>query len=138
MDSLRSTKALSQRTGVLAPTVLTYLDENSGYVFFSMEGNSAQAPQNRYQFQIAGYGGKSSPTINNIKNISLDLTQGGIVKIREGKSTIVHILADIGKVFTGTADVKLADNNIILFDPFSVNVANNYALMFSHDHTHMD
>lgn len=138
VDSLRSTMELSQRKGVLSPTVSTYIDENSGYVFLSMDGNAAQAPQNRYQFQIAGYGGKITPTINNIKNISLDLTPGGIVKIREGKSTIVHIMADIAKIFTGTVDISLAQNNIILFDPFSVNVANNYALMFSHDHTHMD
>ncbi len=138
IDSLRSTMPLSQRLGVLAPTVSTYLDENSGYVFFSMEGNSQQAPGGRYEFEIAGYGGKSSPTINNIKNISLDLTQGGIVKIREGKQSVIHIMADIAKVFTGSTDISLATNNIILFEPYSVNVANNYANMFTHDHTHND
>ncbi|MBL7697565.1 MAG: hypothetical protein JNK79_05385 [Chitinophagaceae bacterium] len=136
IDSLRSTMDLSKRTGVLAPTVSTYLDENSGYVFFSLEGNSPQAPENRYQFHIAGYGGKTSPTINNIKNISIDLTQGGIVKVREGHESVIHIFADISRVFTGTADISLAQNNIIQFEPFSVNIANNYALMFRHDHTH--
>lgn len=138
VDSLRSTMPLSERLGVLAPTVSTYLDENSGYVFFSMEGNSQQAPDNRYEFEIAGYGGKLAPTINNVKNIIVDLAQGGIVKIREGHQSTIHILADVAKVFTGTANISLATNNIIQFEPYSVNVANNYALMFTHDHTHND
>lgn len=138
VDSLRSTMPLSQRVGVLVPGVSTYLDENSGYVFFSMEGNSQQAPGGRFEFEIAGYGGKSSPTINNIKQITLDLSQGGILKIREGKQSVIHILADVAKVFTGTTDISLATKNIILFEPYSVNVANNYALMFTHDHTHND
>lgn len=136
VDSLRSTMDLSNRKGVLVPTVSTYLDENSGYIFFSMEGNSMQAPQNRYQFQIAGYGGKTSPTINNLKNISLDLTSGGIVKVREGHQSVIHVFADIAKVFTGSTEISLAQNNIVLFEPFSTNIANNYSLMFRHDHTH--
>src|SRR5688572_29250012 len=52
VDSLRSTSDLSERTGVLAPTITTYFNENSGYIFFNMEGNSPQAPDNRYQFHI--------------------------------------------------------------------------------------
>jgi hypothetical protein len=136
VDSLRSTMDGSKRLGVLAPTISNYLGENNGYVFFSMEGNSNQAPQNRYQFQIAGYGGKTSPTINNIKTISLDLTAGGICKIREGQQSTIHILADIAKVFTGTQNISLVSNSVVLFEPFSVNIANNYALMFTHDHTH--
>ena len=46
------------------------------------------------------------------------------------------MLVDISRVFTGTANVSVATNNIVEFDPFSVNIANNYALMFTHDHTH--
>jgi hypothetical protein len=136
VDSLRSAMDISQQKGVLTPTVSTYLDENSGYIFFSMEGNSVDAPQNRYDFEIAGYGGKTSPTVNNIKTITLDLTAGGIAQIREGRETAIHLMVDIAKVFTGTEQISLATHNIILFDAYSVNVANNYALMFSHDHTH--
>lgn len=136
VDSLRSCLDVSQRKGVLMPTVSNYLDENRGYVFFSMEGTSAQSPQNRYQFEIAGFGGKTSPTINNIKTVTLDLDAGGIAKIKEGNTTVVHILADIAKVFTGTSNISVAANPIIGFEPYSVNVSNNYALMFQHDHTH--
>lgn len=135
VDSLRSTMDLSKRTGVLAPTVNNYFNENNGYIFFSLEGNSPDAPDNRYQFQTGGYGGKTSPTINNIKNITLDLSQKGISKIREGNESVIQILVDIAKVFTGTQNISLATNNIVLFEPFSVNIANNYALMFTHDQT---
>lgn len=136
VDSLRSCMDLSERKGVLLPTVTNYLDENRGYVFFSMEGTSPQSPENRYQFQIAGFGGKLSPTINNIKTVSLDLSGGGIAKIKEGNTTVIHILADISKVFTGTSNISLALNPIVGFEPFSANIANNYASMFRHDHTH--
>jgi len=47
-----------------------------------------------------------------------------------------NMLVDISKVFTGTQNISLVTNSIVLFDPFSVNIANNYALMFTHDHTH--
>ncbi len=135
VDSLRSTMDLSERTGALAPTITTYFNENNGYIFFNMEGNSADAPDNRYQFHIGGYGGKMSATINNIKEVNLDLSAKGISKIREGRRSIIEVKADIAKVFTGSQNISLAENNIILFEPFSVNVANNYAVMFSHNST---
>ncbi len=138
VDSLRSTMELSERTGVLVPTIANYMNENNGYIFFSLEGDSPDAPQDRYDFEIGGYGGKTSPTINNIKEITLDLSDRGIAKIREGHESVIHMLVDISKVFTGTQNISLASNSIVLFDPFSVNIANNYALMFTHDHTHND
>lgn len=135
VDSLRSTMDISKRLGVLTPTVSNYMNENNGYVFFSLEGNSPQAPQTRYEFEIGGYGGKTSPTFNNLKTITLSLN-AGVAKIREGKISVIHMLADVAKVFTGTADINLAEDNIVHFDPLSVTIANNYALMFTHDHTH--
>ena len=73
--------------------------------------------------------------INNIKNISLDLTQRGISKIREGKLSVISVKADIARVFTGFTNISLAMNSDVGFEPFSVNIANNYSLMFSHDGT---
>lgn len=136
VDSLRSTMDLSKRTGVLLPTITTYFDENSGYIFLNIEGTSPQAPQVNYQFNIGGYGGKTSPTFNNIKKISLDLNTRGISKIREGRQSVIDIKADIAYVFTGFQNISLATNSVVQFEPFSVNIANNYALMFSHDGTH--
>jgi hypothetical protein len=135
VDSLRSTMDLSKRTGVLTPTITTYFNENSGYIFLNLEGTSPQAPQFNYRFNVGGYGGKTSPTFNNIKTISLDLTTRGISKIREGRQSVINIRADIAYVFTGFQNISLATNSIVQFEPFSVNIANNYALMFSHDGT---
>jgi hypothetical protein len=135
VDSLRSTMDLSKRTGVLAPTITTYFNENDGYIFFNLEGTSPQAPSNNYRFNIGGYGGKTSPTFNNLKNVSLNLTERGISKIREGKQSTVNIKADVAFVFTGFQNISLATNNIVGFEPFSVNIANNYSLMFSHGGT---
>jgi hypothetical protein len=135
VDSLRSTMDLSKRTGILIPTITTYFDENSGYIFLNLEGTSPQAPQANYQFNIGGYGGKTSPTFNNIKTVSLDLTAKGISKIIEGKQSVISIKADIARVFTGSQNISLATNSVVQFEPFSINIANNYALMFSHDGT---
>jgi hypothetical protein len=135
VDSLRSTMDLSKRTGILTPTISTYFNENDGYIFFNLEGTSPQAPSGNYRFNIGGYGGKTSPTFNNIKNISLDLSQRGVSQIREGKQSIINIKADVAFAFTGFQNISLATNNIVEFEPFSVNIANNYSLMFSHDGT---
>jgi hypothetical protein len=139
VDSLRSTKDLSQRTGALDPTTSDmYWSWNSGYIFFKMEGTSSFAPasgQNKYYYHIGGFGGYSSVTINNIKTITLDLTTGGIAKVRSGRTPNLHLMADISKMFTGTTNVSIAANSMVMFSNYSVNIANNYASMFRHDHT---
>ena len=66
----------------------------------------------------------------------MDLSAGGISQIREGKESVIHILADVAKIFSGTQNVSIESNSVVEFEPFSVNIANNYALMFTHDHTH--
>ena len=136
VDSLRSAGDISNITGVLLPSLSTYMNENNGFIFFSMEGTSPASPQGSYRFRIGGYGGKTSATFNNIKTITMDLSAGGISQIREGKESVIHILADVAKVFGGTQNISIASNSVVEFEPFSVNVANNYALMFTHDHTH--
>lgn len=136
VDSLRSTMGLSKRTGELAPTEGTYFSDNEGYVFFTLEGNSQQAAQNPYKFHIGGYGGKTASTINNLKEITLDLTVAGVAKVHAGETSEIHLMADISKVFSGASEISLAQNPIVMFEPFSINVANNYQHMFRHDHTH--
>jgi hypothetical protein len=135
IDSLRSSSGPGV-SGVLAPTPTTYRNENEGYIFLDLEGSSPQAPGNEFRFQIGGYGGKSAPTINNIKTVTIDLSKAGVAKVHSGHTSEIHLMADILKVFTGAANITLSENNIVLFDPFSVNIANNYQNMFRHDHTH--
>ena len=138
VDSIRSTLDISQRTGVLDPATTAsgmYWDQNSGYIFFNLEGVSTASATGTFIYHIGGYGGATSTTINNIKTITLDLTARGTPKVKTGKETNIHLIVDILKIFTGSTNVSIAANSIVMFDAFSANVANNYSNMIRHDHT---
>lgn len=144
VDSLRNTMDISKRTGVLDPTGSMedgmYWTWNSGYIFFKMEGASASVPttvdaNQKFRFHIGGFGGYSAPTINNIKTVTIDLSAGGVAKARKDRNANIHLMVDVMKVFNGTTNISLANTSQIMFSDYSVNVANNYASMFHHDHT---
>ena len=142
VDSLKSTADISQRTGTLDPTGAgadMYWTWNSGYIFFKMEGTSPAVTGgmgNEFYYHVGGFGGYSSATINNIKRITLDLTPSrGTPKVKASKSTNIHLMVDILKVFNGSPNISLAANSMVMFAPYSVNIANNYVSMFKHDHT---
>ena len=138
VDSLRSAKDITMRTGVLDPTADggdMYWGWNSGYIFFKMEGTSAASPNGMFMYHIGGFGGYSSSTINNIKTISLDLTARGMPQVKAGKETNIHLMVDILKLFDGSTKLSIAQNPAVMFSDYSVNIANNYTVMFRHDHT---
>jgi hypothetical protein len=144
VDSLRSTMDISKRTGVLDPggtmDESMYWGWNSGYIFFKMEGLSTAAPEDpagehKFRYHIGGFGGYSTPSINNLKTIELDLTPGGIVKVRKGRESNIHLMIDITKVFDGANSFKIADYPTVMFDDFSTKIADNLSGMFRHDHT---
>ncbi|SJZ35942.1 MbnP family protein [Sediminibacterium ginsengisoli] len=146
VDSLRSTMDVSKRTGVLDPAATGHDDGgmywgwNSGYIFFRMEGISSFAPADpaglkKFRYHIGGFGGYSAPSLNNIKNITLDLSANGTAKVREGRSSNVHIMVDVLKMFNGATDVSIAANPTVMFGDYSARVAANYVQMFRHDHT---
>lgn len=139
VDSLRNTMDVSHRTGSLDPTGAgadMYWTWNSGYIFFKMEGTSAVSPMGgAFQYHIGGFGGYTSATINNIKTITLDLTARGTPKVKSGKDTNIHLMVDILKMFTGSGNVSIAAHPMVMFDPYSTTIANNYANMINHDHT---
>ena len=135
---------LSKRTGVLDPAgdmeTSMYWGWNSGYIFFKMEGISAAAPldnsgQHKFRYHIGGFGGYSAPTINNIKTVTLDLTAGGVPKVRTGREANIHLMVDVAKVLDGNTPVSIAAHPSVMFSDFSVTIANNYSSMFRHDHT---
>lgn len=143
VDSLRSTMDISQRKGVLDPSGGMdgmYWGWNSGYIFFKLEGISPQAPidpggQHKFRYHIGGFGGYSAPTINNIRTITIDLSPGGIAKVRTGRKSNIHLKVDIAKAFAASTQVSIAANSTVMFSAFSAHVADNYATMFRHDHT---
>lgn len=141
VDSFKSTRPIEERTGILDP--ISYKGEenmywgwNSGYIFFKMEGNSESAPadkagNHKFRYHIGLFGGMSSPTVNNIKIITLDLANKDILNVSSSKIVTVDIAADILKMFEGNTNISIAKNSTVMVSPFSVNVANNYAGMFT-------
>lgn len=140
VDSLRNTLDISKRTGNLDPTGTAngmYWSWNSGYIFFKMEGTSSASTQagNVFQYHIGLFGGYTTKTLNNIKTITVDLTNRGVAQVKTGKSPNIHLVVDILKMFNGTTNVSIATNAVVMASPYSANIANNYQAMFTHDHT---
>lgn len=141
VDSVKNTAPVAERTGVLDLANAMYWSWNSGYIFLKMEGTSEAAPADAngkkgYKCHIGGYGGKDSKTINNIKTITMPLATAATV--RSNIAPTIHLLADAMKVVNGSTNVRFSANAVTMFNPFSVNIANNYANMISVDHVHND
>lgn len=146
VDSLRNTKPSGERQGALdvgGQAAGMYWTWNSGYIFLKMEGsfndpNDTVAANQEYTYHIGGFGGYSSPTINNIKNVSLlfGSTQAQVREEHGAEGPNVHMFVDAAKVISGSTNVNFSENPMVMFSPYSVNIANNYAGMFSVDHVH--
>jgi hypothetical protein len=140
VDSLRSTKNISERTGVLDPAGAAtgmYWDQNNGYIFFNIEGTSpaSAAAGNIFSYHIGGYGGQTAPTLNNLRTVTLDLTARGTPKVKAGKETNVHLMIDVLKLFNGSTNISIATHPSVMIEAYSASVANNFAGMIKHDHT---
>lgn len=142
VDSLRNTKPVGERTGNLDISGTAqgmYWSWNSGYIFVKFEGDSPQsaAADKKYRYHIGGFGGYSSKTINTIRKKTLSFGKD-IAKVRAKTAPTVHLITDVMKLFNGSTQLKIADNNTVMFSAFGVNIANNYVDMFSYDHVHND
>ncbi|MBE8714011.1 MbnP family protein [Sphingobacterium hungaricum] len=151
VDSLRNTMNVEDRKGVLSfdPDAGhsgggMYWGWNSGYIFFKYEGtcqlisddqNGDPTGKKQFKYHIGGFGGYSSPTINNIKEITLNLSNAGNAQVREGFRSNAHLFVDISKVFNGPNVISIVEHPNVMFSEFSQNIANNFPSMFSHDHT---
>lgn len=103
-----------------------------------MEGTSPQsaAIDNKFRYHIGGFGGYSSPTINCIRSKTLSFGTS-VAKVRSGQHpNNVHFIVDWLKLFNGSTQLKIADKDTVMFNPFGVNIANNYLEAFSFDHIH--
>ncbi|MFN3315777.1 MAG: MbnP family protein [Raineya sp.] len=141
VDSLRNTMEPARRTGDLdvgGRAEGMYWVWNTGYIFLKMEGNSNVVPDEqdkKFIFHIGGYGGYSSPTINNLKTISIKFLNENL-KINPDKNAILHLKIDASKIFNANKTIRIADNPSVMFSPVSVDIADNYANMFSLDFVH--
>lgn len=140
VDSMRNTMDLSSRTGVLDPATEAagmYWSWNSGYIFFKMEGTSSfsTAKNNAFAYHIGLFGGYNKSTINNLKNISIDLKEKGEVSIKEKGQSSITLYADVSTIFDGINKISLSVNPVIMVSPLSAKIVENYATMFIHAQT---
>lgn len=141
VDSLRSTMDISKRTGALDPAQGhdgMYWTWNSGYIFFKMEGVSPAAPaeqENKFYYHIGGYGGYDSPTLNNIRETTVNMN-GARAEVRANRSPQVHLHVDVLQLFSNPTSIKIADHPSVMFSDFSTTMSANYVNMFSFDHVH--
>ena len=144
VDSSKSVSNASQRTGVLDPAAGAsgmYWAWNSGYIFVKVEGTSPQAPldpgtgEHTIEYHTGLYGGLSSPTINNIKTVTLSSSTQA-AKIAEGNDPEFHVFVNILEMFTNPTTIDIATNPTSHAGAFSKTIADNYADMFKLDHIH--
>ena len=83
------------------------------------------------------YGGYATPTINNLKSVTLSVTDDKIIVGKE-RAPEVHVYTDAKEVFGSPNPLFVSASAVIMGSPASVNVAANYADMFKLDHVHND
>jgi len=141
VDSLRSTMDITKRTGVLDPAQGhngMYWSWNSGYIFFKMEGTSPSAPvdqENKFYYHIGGFGGYSSPGLNNIRKKTISMGNAR-AEVRSNKSPEVHLHVDVLEFFKDPTTISIAEHSLVMFADYSKTVSANYVNMFKYDHVH--
>lgn len=141
VDSLRSTMEISKRPGVLDPAQGhdgMYWTWNSGYIFFKMEGTSPAAPSdqdNKFYYHIGGYGGYDTPSLNNIREKTIDMGNA-VAQVRSNKAPEIHLHVDVFKFFKDPTTIRIAEHATVMFSDYSKTVSSNYVNMFRYDHVH--
>lgn len=139
LDKETNILPLEERTGILDISANDmYWGWNTGYIFFKMEGNSpvSTAKDKKFRYHIGLFGGDKTPTKDNVKVIQVDLTAAGAAEVKENLSSDIHLMVDLGKVFDGPNKISIATNSTVMVGGPNDLIANNYAGMFRHDHTH--
>ncbi|QMW00850.1 MbnP family protein [Spirosoma foliorum] len=137
VDSLRSLADITKRTGVLDPALNDgmYWEWNSGYIFLKLEGTSPVAPalqNNAFFYHVGGFGGgyDGKKTINNLRTITIPFSSS-VAAVQAGAVPSIQLKTDVMKIFDGPTKLSIAQYSSVMFDPYSTNISNNYAQMFS-------
>ena len=142
VDSSRSTMDISRRTGVLDPggdhasASGMYWSWNSGYIFMKLEGESPSAPLNatglrQFQYHIGLYGGRQTPTLNNLKTVSVSFANDRAT-VGAGTLSTVNLRTDVLKIFDGPTTVSIAAHPDVMISDYSKVIAGNYAQMIGY------
>lgn len=143
VDSVTSTLGIGERKGVLDPGrdmaagESMYWTWNSGYIFFKLEGTSPTIPADatgfrQFEFHIGGYGGYNSPTINNLRRVTVRLPAKEPLRVGTHKKAIVHLQFDVLQVLHAVWTIDLKTQHHIMLTPVSSRIADNYARGFAY------
>ncbi|GAA4388481.1 MbnP family protein [Hymenobacter koreensis] len=128
VDSARN--VAGAQTGALDPLNGMFWTWNSGYIFLKAEGYAPQPGSTNLPFalHVGGFQGQD----NSIRRVVLPLP-GGSVQVRKGIESVLHVQADIRKLFAGPRPVVMTQVNTAA----STQVADNVAAgMFRADDLH--
>jgi len=116
--------------GALDPANGMFWSWNTGYIFLKLEGVTANATDFRYH--IGGFSGAA----NNIKIIEASVPAGSMINVNGTEST-VHYMVDVAEFFKNPTDFDIeAEAMVMMPNPSSVVIANNYADMYMIHHVH--
>lgn len=141
VDSLMNTKDIEDRPSSLdvgGEAEGMYWSWNNGYIFLKVEGTHTprEGDPVALKYHIGGFGGYNTPTINNIKNVSISRANDAPIPVRSDKVSDVHILVDLKNMFEQPTSFSVKENHTVMLTEFSKTVAINYATMFRLDHVH--
>lgn len=127
VDSARNVSGA--QTGALDPLNSMFWDWNTGYIMAKIEGTSAHAAGNNFAFHIGGFTG----FYNTLRWVTLTLPANAVVA--KGKQPGIHIRSEITEWFQTPNLIDFSKMSFVAATGTkAVNIADNYADMFSVDH----
>lgn len=131
VDSLRNVSGA--QTGALDPANTMFWSWNSGYIFMKFEGTSPQSSTGSFSYHIGGFMGANKAVKTNTINFTMKN-----LEVKSGNTPMVHLTADIAKVFDGAGTtISVASNNKThMPGAFAKGVAENFSQAISLDHIH--
>lgn len=116
--------------GALDPANGMFWSWNTGYIFLKLEGTTADSTDVRYH--IGGFRWNA----NNIKMIEADVPTGSIINVN-GTESKVHYMVDVAEFFKNPVDFDMESAPTVMMpNPTSVIIADNYEDMYMIDHVH--
>src|SRR5690606_37368137 len=115
------------------------LEGNSDVVSDDQHGDPTGNKQFKYHIGGFGYPFDDPEAMYNIKVITIDLTQTSgdhLAHVREGLRSNVHLMADVMQIFNCHYKFSIAGQPNVMFNKEdSGNSADNFASLFTHDHS---
>jgi len=123
-----ATNTSTDRLGALDPSNEMAWDWNTGYKFLLLEGKYGTAEDQLNEGLVYHIGGDA-----NYRILKFDLkTNGDELELKANQEHSIALDADVAAIFAAPNPVSFAEHPVVMHDPFSQKVADNYAAnMFS-------